>query len=374
MGILYKLVVILLKAKLTKAMNHLNKVLIVVLTLLLFSCGKESYKEEEASDGLNLKANSSIASLMKRTVMNDGSNDNIIDRANCFNVQLPITVTANGQKITIASDDDFSTIETIFDTSNSDQDILDILFPITITRSDFSEVTVNSQIDLTTLANTCNGEGIGDDDIECIDFVYPITASMFNKTTELTSKATFNTDKQLFAFIEGLDENIVVNIDFPITVMLSDQSTAPIVDLSALEATIENSKDDCDEDDDFDYNDDEEDDPSDEERSLITLITSCVWETSEIEIDDQNLLNTFSPYSFSFTIDGTVMAVENGNNNTGNWSIITVDGGLVLIIAIESLPELNNLWRVDEINMEDDGTRLKLKQGEDEIEFKQNCN
>ena len=53
---------------------------------------------------------------------NDGSNDNIIDKSNCFNIKFPINVTVNGNDITVNSEDDYKIIEFIFDDSDDDID------------------------------------------------------------------------------------------------------------------------------------------------------------------------------------------------------------------------------------------------------------
>lgn len=360
-------------------MNNPFRVLYVFLAILLLtSCRKETYELVEAPKEQNLEANSSIATLMQRTSMNDGSNDNILDKANCFNVQLPITVIANGQEIAIDSAADYDLIEVIFDASDLDEDILSIQFPITVIRNDFSEVLVNTQTELFDLASTCNGENMDDDDIECIDFVYPITASIFNKTSELTDRATFSNDKQLYDFIEDLDENIVVNVDFPIAVIISDGTTNVINDLVVLETAIEDIKDDCDEDDDYDFNDDDEEEEEEgtinaSEQEFTNLLTSCKWTVEEIELANQNLTTTYSPYVFIFNSDGTISVEGNGNTSAGTWSITSLNDGLILQIIMDTLTDLNNEWPLHEINFEDDGTRFEIDKGEDEIKFKQDC-
>ena len=44
---------------------------------------------------------------------------------------------------------------------------------------------INSLDELEDYADDCNDENEDDDDIECMDFVYPITASVFNSNNEL---------------------------------------------------------------------------------------------------------------------------------------------------------------------------------------------
>tara|TARA_R110000765_G_scaffold425122_3_gene537392 strand:- start:313 stop:1317 length:1005 start_codon:yes stop_codon:yes gene_type:complete len=332
---------------------------------------------EEAPKDKNLEADSNIANLLQRTALNDGSLDNIIDKANCFTVKLPITVVANGEEIQIISVSDYDLIEGIFNASNSDQDVLNIEFPITIIEDNFIETVVNSQTELSTLANTCNGENIDDDDIECIDFVYPITVSIYNKTSELTDRITILSDKQLYSFLEDLNENLVVNVGFPINVVFSDGTFNEMSDLVELETTIDLVKDTCDEDDDYDFNDDneeeEEESMSVSQEDFNDLLTACKWTIEEFELDGQNLSSDYNYYVFKFNLDGTISDENSGSNSIGTWTITSNNDNLILHIIMDSLTELNAEWVLHEINLEDDGTRLEIEKSEDKIKFKQDC-
>jgi hypothetical protein len=354
--------------------NPLRILYIFFVVLLLVNCRKEAYELVNGPKDKNLEANSTIANLLQRTALNDGSIDNIIDKANCFIVKLPITVEANGEEIQIISVSDYDLIEGIFNASISDEDVLNIEFPITIIENDFLETVVNSQTELSTLANTCNGENITDDDIECIDFVYPITVSIYNKITELTNRLTILSDKQLYDFIEGLDENVVVNVDFPINVVFSDGTYNEISDLAVLETTINMAKDDCDEDDDFDYNDDNEEEIKNiSEQDFSDLLTACTWKIEEIELGDQNLTSNYTTHVFIFNLDGSISNENNGSNSIGTWSITSNNDTIVLHIIMDSLTDLNAEWLLSEINYEDDGTRLKIEKSDDKIKLKQDC-
>ena len=71
--------------------------LFALVTIVLFSsCRTEELEFQQAPVEELLQANSTVANLIHRTTTNDGSNDNIIDNSNCFNIQLPITVIVNG--------------------------------------------------------------------------------------------------------------------------------------------------------------------------------------------------------------------------------------------------------------------------------------
>ena len=59
--------------------------------LIFLSCRKEETEFIQTPEDEILESNSNIAILIERTTSNDGSIDNIVDRANCFDVAFPYT-------------------------------------------------------------------------------------------------------------------------------------------------------------------------------------------------------------------------------------------------------------------------------------------
>ena len=110
-----------------------------------------------------------------------------------------------GIQITIDSLEDLELIEEIFDEFDDDEDVLEILFPITITLADFTEVVIESKEALRELAADCR-EGGDDDDIECIDFVYPITLFTFDIDGQQAGSVTINSDMELRRFFKDREE------------------------------------------------------------------------------------------------------------------------------------------------------------------------
>jgi len=259
------------------------------------SCRTEETEIIQAPEDETLVANSSIALLMQRTASNDGSKDNIVDKANCFDINFPYTVNANGQDVILYSTEDYAIIECVLDQSDADIDSVNIIFPISITKADFSETTITNTAELNSYANTCNGENVVDDDIECLDFQYPITASIFNSNNELLDTTNIDSDFQLYQFIADLDQNDIVTIDFPFSVVLSNDSEILINNLNELEFTIENAENMCDEDDDYDYNDDDCDDCTPVE--IANLLTSCSnWEVNRLKRNNTDYDNVYDGY------------------------------------------------------------------------------
>jgi len=344
---------------------------IFILSILISSCAKEEEINIPATDEPALKANSTLANLIQKTSLNDGSIDNIIDNASCFNITLPITVIVNGIEILIETEEDYEVIESIFDDDENDEDTIEINFPVTIILSDYTEVIINNQDELENYIDDDCNDGI-DDDIECLDFQYPITITTFNIVTEQFIDIVIINDEEMHDFIEDLDDDVTATIDFPITIILFDGTEVIINNLEQLENEIENTKDDCDEDDDNDFDDDDNTDVSEQEFS--DLLVSCPWKVDELEINEQDLEN-FKNYVFTFNSNGTVVAELNSNNSSGTWSVST-DSGLRLNLTMNSLTEFNNNWRLHKIETEDDGKdKVDLRVGEeDELKLIKNCN
>ena len=186
-------------------------------------------------------------------------------------------------------------------------------------NTDFSEVVINNMSELTAKASICNGENVSDSDIECIDFIYPFSASKFNINNELLSSETFTNDHDLYNFIEEITTNDITSINFPIAVLLSDGSSSEINSLSELEITIENQQNACDEDDDFDYDDDDCDNCTQE--LLVNFLTGCQnWSVDKTRQDNFNYDSIYDGYDFNFSTDGTVTAFWNSTSTSGTWS------------------------------------------------------
>lgn len=346
-----------------------------VLLILSTSCRTEETEFIQAPPEETLAPNSVVASLMAQTTLNDGSNDNIIDNANCFNIQLPVTVIVNGTEITVNSQDDYEDIEDLFDEFDDDIDTLEITFPIIIILSDFTEIVINNYTELYSYSNNCNGENESDDDIECLDFVYPISASIFNSNNEIISTIIFNNDSELHEFLEDFDESEIVSLNFPITVVLLDGSQITINNLAELQDTIELYDDYCDEDDDYDYNDD--DCNNCDTNQLESILTGCSdWYVDKLERDGNDYDDAYEGYLFNFFNDGTLSVSWGSTTVYGTWSASGSGNNILVVIDIPDLPYCNNNWYLHEIEQYSGETKVDFRVGDDDrLRYENdNCN
>ncbi|MEM9363936.1 MAG: hypothetical protein AAGA43_14950 [Bacteroidota bacterium] len=345
--------------------NLFNKLVLTNLLFmaLLFTACQEEFEEVGGDTQETISANSNTAILIENTTSNDGSFDNIVDGASCLAIKFPYTVEVNGIQITIDSREDLHTIEEIFDELDTDNDILDIIFPITITFGDFSELVIENFEQLRELAAQCT-EGGGDDDIECIDFVYPITLFTFDIDEQQTGEVTVSSDMELRRFFAGLEDNELVSIQFPLTLKKFDGSEIVVNTNAELAAALERAKDECDEDDDDDFNDDD----FTKER-LDHLLVECPWEIREVIRMSMDQTGQYLENTLNFSEDGSVVYQNAaGSMITGEWSTRVTDNGIALNLEFGTLVDFTLEWLVYEIGdhkiklYSDEGNKIVLRQ------------
>ncbi|WP_299225232.1 hypothetical protein [uncultured Psychroserpens sp.] len=349
-------------------------VLLFSISVIFISCRKEETELITAPEDEILTPESSVVLLMQRTASNDGSIDNIIDNANCFDIAFPYTVNVNGQTIAINSDFDYNLVECVFEEEDDDNDTIDLMFPITIILNDYSEVTIDTLTALNTYAANCSGENVTDDDIECLDFQYPIVASLFNSNSELIDIISLTNDNELYLFIENIDANDFITIEFPITTILADNTQIVINNLDELELAIENAIDICDEDDDYDYNDDDCNNCT--QAQVETFLTGCSdWMVNRLLRNDTNYDSAYEGYAFNFFEDGTLSVFWNTTTVFGTWTTSGAANNIEILIDIPSLPLCNNNWILYEIKQCSSETEIDLRVGTiDRLKYENNCN
>ena len=336
--------------------------------LLFMSCQDEVIDITEPNETEAIAAESTLAVSMKSVSAKDGSADNIIDKASCLSVELPVTVVVNGLEVNVDSEEDYKVIEAIFDKFEEDDDHLDIVFPITIILSDHEEVVLQDRQALDELIADCQGENEPDDDIECIDFQYPISFSVYNANFQVIDVITVENDRQLHRFIKRVtNAEVLASLNFPVTMVLADGTTIVVNNNIELERTINEAKDACDEDDDNDYNDDD----FTKER-LDQYLIKCPWLVHEFKRNDTSLTDNYFDYAINFKDEGVVvMRARNGDILTGTWSTrVVTDRGALIKMEFENLADFTLEWFIYEI---EEGKVKIYQEGGNRIIMKRNC-
>ena len=347
--------------------------LLFSMTLLMTACRTEESRLIEANPDEVLKANTNVATLLRRTAMNDGSDDNILYHANCFSFELPITINANGLEVLIDSEEDLDLVEEIFDEFDDDEDAVEFIFPLTIILADFNEITINALEDLKDFADDCGGENSHDEDLECADIVYPLILSVFNTNNELIDTITLDSDRELYFFVDQLDDDDIVNVNFPVIIKLHDGTELEANNLDQLEEMLEDADDACDEDDDYDYHDDDCEMCTTDQLAEY-LIACDAWYVKDFERNDNDLEEQYSGFTFNFLQDGSLEATDGTNTYSGNWSSTGTGNAIEMSIDIPDLPDFNLDWMLHELENEGNERHVDLRLGnEDELEFRSSC-
>ena len=327
-------------------MKLINLRFILIALIALFtatSCQKEEDVIIDPTDNSeSFNGTSNFAANLLSATQNDGSIDNLIDGTSCFSLDFPVDVVANGQQVTLNSISDLQLVEAIFNLFIGDTDVLDLVFPITLISEDFSEQVVNDLAGFNALVANC-ANNIADD-LNCLDFQFPITGTLYNASNEQTGTLSINNANEWFQFLSGLGSDVYVAINYPITVLVSGVSTTVN---SNTELTDIFNQTDC------------SNSGSNTTTGIEDVLTDGVWYVTYF-FDDYDETSDFNGYAFSFNADGSAVA-DNGVQTAGSWSIYTDSGVEKLDLnfgMMEPLEELMDDWEIvsvssDEIQLRD---------------------
>ena len=325
----------------------------ILFGFIFFSLGS-CQKEEETiiqDNSQSFVVNTPIADLLSRTSQNPTSLDNVLDSSSCFSVQLPVTVIVNGQQITVADEADYQIVQAAIDEFSDDDDLVNFVYPITITFQNFQTQVLQDANDLDDVLDDC-GEDDGFDEIDCITLVYPITINIYDSNNQLANTVTITSNSSLFNFLDNLGSNTFVAINYPISAMNSNGQMIVINSNSELENFIDESIDDCDD-------DNSGGSGGSGSTAFTDVLTSGTWYISYYFDDDDDETSDFNGYTFTFNTNGNSTAVLSGVTTNGTWSTF-VDSGqnkLDLIFDGIDLDEIEDDWRIIEYS----NTQIRLK-------------
>ncbi len=331
------------------------------IVLCFNACQEENDEVSTPNSEAILMANTTLPRLMERMTLLDGSADNIIDGANCFLVDLPVTVAVNGTTVVVNSVNDYGAILELLNQSNDET--VTITYPITIILSDYTEIIIENQAQLGTQISSCAGPNQPDIDIECIDFQYPFSIAVYDINFEVIETINITHDEALYYFLETLSDGILASINYPINLIQADGTSISVNSNEALQAAIAAAENTCDEDDDNNYND------ADCTQTLVTEnLLDCFWRITNLDGNTQLI------YEFYFNADGSFTFSTEPTSSTvyeGNWEVTTSQGNLVLNITniSSSITSFNGSWIIDECS--DNG--LQLHSGNQEVILQKFC-
>jgi hypothetical protein len=338
-------------------------------SLLNISCRQEEYAFEGTPPDQSVRAGAVITNLLQDVALNDGSVDNILDGASCFTLELPLTILIDEEEIVVNDKSEYAYIEILLE--NAQDSVPTLVFPITIIEPDYTSIIVTTEQDLQDLANGC---GLEDDDIECVDLEYPVVFSSFNSISEKLVTDNITDDEMLYEFINSIEDTDLVEISFPLNLVLTDGTIFSVTDLDMMQETIESFKDGCDEDDDNDFDDD--DCTNCNQNEVEQIWTSCVdWSIQIFRLDLVNLLPQYSTMVFSPTEDGNITVTSDTETFNGTWTMVTDDTGntVTLTLNITGLDDFNGDWLLNEATLSTGVSSLNFRRGNSILLFQGAC-
>ncbi|MDO1499852.1 hypothetical protein Q2T40_06885 [Winogradskyella maritima] len=332
-----------------------NYLLVAFFALMtLFSCQNEETEIINPSETETIEANSMLANVMRSTSANSVRRDNVLDNSSCFSVDLPVTVVVSDITITITTEEDLEDLEDLLE--DLEVDLPEFVFPITIIYSDYTELVIENQDQFEALLEQCFDD---DDTIECVDFIYPISFSVFNSQFVLVDTITIEDDEALYDFLDRLEdesETLIVSLNFPVSLEYANGETTTVNTNAELADAIAMAGDDCEDDDYITCSVDD----------IKSFLKECSWTIDhDVEVLD-DLEITFND-DFTFVIMG-----ENLNEEvTGNWTVEETDNGTYLILSDLSAfqDDLGGEYLITECDDDD----FELIKGDIEVDLDRNC-
>jgi len=312
----------------------------LTLMLILIGCQKEFIDTREPDKSVTITAEDNIADLILKVALKDGSYDNFIDGCSEISIKFPYSILIEDQQYNINNQEDIDVIKLDHFFERND---IEIVYPITISLSNYSETILNNPDELEQLQEQYNTE-LSDEDIECIDFVFPLEIALYNEVKQITDVVTVKNDYDLYSIFIDI-EDLIVEISFPIVLKLSDGQEISINDNYQLEDEIDQVMDNCDEEDDVEF--------SDEDYTLVDLITTGEWSVSWYS-DTTNETSSFNGYVFTFNVDLSVRVNTGGAIAEGAWEPDGHSNSIFLDMEFDTdeipLVWLNHEWKITNAN------------------------
>lgn len=326
-------------------MKKIYLFVLLLFSLLVSSCQKE--EEEIITDTPpteSIVTGSPLARLISRNSQNPTSCDNVLDNTSCFSVVLPVTVTVNGNQVTVTSEEDYQTVQDLKD-NTSGNDIVYFSYPITIKYENFNTQVIDNWSDLNDAIEDCSDDD-GLDEIDCVFINYPIAINVYNTNTQTTNTVTIQNNTQLYSFINGLSSNVIAAIAYPISATNSNAQNVVINSNAQLESFLEDSIDDC-------------DDSGTWNPSFNTVLTTGSWYVSYYNEDGEIDTSDYNGFTFIFFGNSNIEVTKNSITTIGNWSTY-IDSGFNKIEFTFTNTDLDD-FEEDWIILEYNQTVIRLK-------------
>lgn len=317
---------------------------ITLIVLIGFTSCQDEIDNEVGQHPNTNSANSVATKNYKRTAMYDGSFDDFLDGSPCSSILLPVVATVNGNQISIISQSDYQQVINILGQFNTDDDEVILQFPFTVRLSNYTEVLVTSQGNYDVIIQACeDANAQGEDAISCLDIDFPITILTYNLNLEQTGSLVIQSEEQLYTYMNNLGNNELYAVSYPITVTLSNGTSATVDSDASLQSRI------------FEClsEEDEMDQAEENAEALTEILVNGVFKVQSFVNAGVDTANDYAEFTIDFANDWTVKAhnVVNAlvNDVQGTYQVASeIDVFLSLTFSgTTSFNALNHNWKVN---------------------------
>lgn len=318
-----------------------------ILSIVIFNSCQEEENTIVQDTTQNLNGTSPTSKFLARAAQNNTSIDNIMDGTSVFRVKLPVSINLNTVNLTVASEADYTEVADLKNASNTDDDVVNYVFPITISLRNFEEVTVSNLSQLNDIVS--QNEDVSD--ISCVTILYPITINEYDSANQLADILTINSDSQLINYLLNLDSGVFYSINYPISVINPNNQNVVINSNTELRDVIESAIGQC------GSNSGSTDD-------FIDILTSGNWRISYYHEGDDDETIVYNGYVFAFNTNNTITITRNSSTFNGTWLFYEENGLDILEIDFQDDPldDLDDDWELLEFS----STLIQLKEEGDE--------
>lgn len=314
-----------------------NPITVCALFLILMTACQEGYEEIIIPpDSQLIESNDELAGVITQITMLDGSADNVLDQVSCAQVLLPVQIERDDQIMTIANNDDIQAL--LLDSIE-----FELIFPIRVRMYDHSILVLDDDDELEEIQDACAENG-QDPDIECIDFIYPITISSFDLISEIASVKVLQNDQETYKYFNALD-NQIVSLEYPISLTSRDGTSMIAQDQKELISYLDANTD-CDEYDtipEVDYF---------KNYQIYRLLTSRNWKIREFIMEEDNLTADYQDVVISFENEWVIRGSLNSTIVSGEWELELDEENPLIEIDFDSEEELwtilNETWIIQQ--------------------------
>lgn len=320
-------------------MKNFGLLFFSVLIFIFFSCQQEELEIIDATKNPEtITLTSPLAGLVKRVTQTPTGVDNVLDNCSCFRVVLPVTVIVNNQNFLVGTQGDYQVVQNAMNAFSNDDDIVNFIYPITIQFQNSQTQVISNSDMLDDALDDCDDDD-GLDEIDCIQFVYPVNINVYDANNQLAQTISIQSNSQFYNFIHNLTSNQFIAFQFPVAIINTNGQTFSLANNQQLLEFIDDSIDNC---------NSNSGGGSSGSTDLTTVLTNGSWRITYF-FDEVEETSQYNSYIFTFISNGNSVATGNQTIN-GTWNTYMDNGTKKLNLSYDglTLDEVEEDWNVIE--------------------------